>query len=622
MGVTWGMVLEGLESPIGVTNAGDGSGRLFIIEQAGRIRIIQDGVLLTVPFLDIVDRVDCCGERGLLGLAFHPEYPQNGYFYVNYTTILDGQLTTIIARYQVSGDPNFSEPATEKVLLSQPQPYPNHNGGGLAFGPDGTLYIALGDGGSGGDPEGNAQNLNTWLGKLLRIDVNNGDPYAIPLDNPFAGGGGLPEIWAYGLRNPWRFSFDRLTGDLYIGDVGQGSWEEIDYQPAGSPGGENYGWDYYEGNHPYEGTPPPGVEFVFPVAEYPHGPDVSVTGGYVYRGAALPAWNGVYLYGDYASGRVRGLVQLEDGNWQNEILFELNAQITSFGEDETGELYLTDYNGRLLRFEIADQTYLPIVVQPVTFAVLGDYGMANQPEADVAALIASWQPDIILTTGDNNYPDGTAETIDENIGQFFSDHIYPYQGDYGEGALYNRFFPSIGNHDWITDRGQPYLDYFSLPGNERYYDFTWGPVHYFALNNDSNEPDGVHSTSTQGQWLQERLAASTLPWQVVYMHYPAYSSGYHGSTNWAQWPYAAWGADAVLAGHDHTYERLIVDGIPYFVVGLGGGPIYPFFGAVSQSVMRYNDSHGALWAQATESKLAFRFIAVGGEVVDVFEIEQ
>ena len=269
---------------------------------------------------------------------------------------------------------SYSSSASEQRLLYVPQPYPNHNGGHLEFGPDGSLYIGLGDGGSAGDPQGNAQNLQTWLGKLLRIDVDNGDPYAIPVDNPYAGGGGLAEIWVSGLRNPWRFSFDRLSGDLYIGDVGQGEWEEIDHLPAGEPGGANFGWDYYAGNHPYEGTPPPGVEFVFPVAEYPHGPDISVTGGYVYRGAALPDWNGVSLYGHYGSGRVRGLVRLEDGSWENEILFELEALISSLGEDEAGELYLTDYSGRLLRFESSEQSYLPIVIRPVSV------GMLNRPD--------------------------------------------------------------------------------------------------------------------------------------------------------------------------------------------------------------------------------------------------
>ena len=621
-GVAWNVVWNGLESPLGIANAGDGSGRLFILEQPGRIRIYQDGVLIPEPFLDISAQVDCCGERGLLGLAFHPRYPANGYFYVNYTTQLAGQLTSVIARFQVSGDPQRADPSSEEQLLRLPQPYANHNGGGLAFGPDGYLYIALGDGGSGGDPQGNAQNLNTLLGKLLRIDVDGADPYAIPPGNPFASGGGRPEIWAYGLRNPWRFSFDRLTGDLYIADVGQAAWEEVNYLPAGSPGGVNFGWDYFEGLHPFEGDPPAGLVLTMPVAEYPHGPDISVTGGVVYRGAALPDWNGVYLYGDYGSGRVRGLLRSADGSWQDALLFELDALISSFGEDEAGEVYLTDYNGRLLRLEApSQQSGHPSAPDSVTFAVIGDYGVDTPAKAQVVDLILSWGPDLILTTGDNNYPIGSQESIDQNIGKYFHSFIFPYLGEYGPGAPHNRFFPSLGNHDVITQAGQPYLDYFSLPGNERYYDFVWGPVHFFALDNQSNEPDGVGRSSLQAQWLKAQLEASTAPWQVVYMHYPAYSSGYHGSTDWAQWPYAAWGADAVLSGHDHLYERLIVDGIPYIINGLGGAAIYNFGDILPQSVMRYNNSFGALWGSASQDQLAFRFISVSGELIDVFEIK-
>jgi len=259
---------------------------------------------------------------------------------------------------------------------------------------------------------------------------------------------------------------------------------------------------------------------------------------------------------------------------------------------------------------------------PIIFAAIGDYGSGDQNEAAVAALVLSWQPEIILTLGDNNYPIGSPETIDANIGQFYHSYIYPYIGAYGEGGDTNRFFPVIGNHDILWEKARPYLDYFSLPGNERYYDFTWGPVHFFALDNESNEADGVGSGSIQAQWLQERLAASTSPWKVVTMHYPAFSSGYEGSTDWAQWPYAAWGADAVLAGHDHTYERLVVDGIPYIVNGLGGGAIYSFENIVPQSVMRYNTTYGALWGEASEHKLALRFISIEGEIVDIFEIEQ
>lgn len=345
---TWHSVVGGLNLPIGLAHAGDSSGRLFVLEQAGLIRIIQNGNLHPEPFLDISNLVSCCGERGLLGLAFHPNYPENGYFYVNYT---NPNGDTVIARFTGSGDPNRALPESEIRLLQISQPYANHNGGVVAFGPDGYLYLGMGDGGSGGDPQGYAQSLDTLLGKILRLDVDGGDPYAIPPDNPFAAPedeGGLPEIWAYGLRNPWRFSFDRATGDLYSADVGQNAWEEINFLPAGSPGGANFGWNYFEGNHPYRGAPPPELDLVFPVVEYDNpGQGCSVTGGVVYRGNALPAWDGVYLYGDYCSGRIWGLIRNLDGDWEAELLFETSFRITSFGEDEDGEVYLVDYGGVL-----------------------------------------------------------------------------------------------------------------------------------------------------------------------------------------------------------------------------------------------------------------------------------
>lgn len=341
---TWAQVVSGITAPTDIKNAGDGSGRLFILEQPGRIRILKDGQLLDPPFLDITDRVGSNGsERGLLGLAFHPKFAQNGYFYVNYT---DKDGNTHIARFTANGD--SADPASEKKLLFAQQPFPNHNGGALAFGPDGFLYIGLGDGGSQGDPYGNGQSKNSLLGKILRIDVNNGNPYAIPADNPFANSGGVKkEIWAYGLRNPWRVSFDRLTNDLWIGDVGQDLWEEIDFVPAGTPGGLNFGWNKMEGTHPYSGSNQP--EFTTPVAEYPHGQECSVTGGYVYHGAALPEWQGVYFYGDYCSGRVWGLASPVLG--QAQLLFETGFRISTFGLDEAGELYVADYNGAIYRLE-------------------------------------------------------------------------------------------------------------------------------------------------------------------------------------------------------------------------------------------------------------------------------
>jgi glucose/arabinose dehydrogenase len=348
-GYSWQELVSGLDQPEGLMNAGDGSGRLFILEQGGLIRILKDGALLPTPFLDLTQKVDCCGEKGLLGLVFHPNYLQNGFFYVDYTEKTGNQLFTVIARYSVSAnDPNQADPNTEMRMLHIKQPFQNHKGGQLAFGPDGYLYIGMGDGGSEGDPDGNGQSLQTLLGKILRIDVDHDEPYAVPSDNPYVNGGGLWEIWASGLRNPWRFSFDRLNGDLYIGDVGQDAWEEINWLRADSSGGVNFGWSFFEGTHPYRGSPPAAIKFVMPVAEYSHDFGNAVIGGYVYRGIDLPAWQGVYLYGDYGSGRVWGLLHLKDGSWQNAEMFQTGRQISSFGVDENGEIYLVDNAGSIL----------------------------------------------------------------------------------------------------------------------------------------------------------------------------------------------------------------------------------------------------------------------------------
>jgi glucose/arabinose dehydrogenase len=341
----WQLIIGGLKRPVGVTNAGDGTDRLFVSEQSGTIMVIRDNNLLPEPFLDISKLISCCGERGLLGLAIHPHYSENGFFFVNYTD-LNGD--TVISRFEVSTDPDQANPVSDVKLIVVGQPYANHNGGGIAFGPDGYLYLALGDGGSGGDPLGNAQNTYSLLGKLLRLDVDQGDGYTIPADNPFAGGGGAPEVWAYGLRNPWRFAFDRLTGDLFIGDVGQGSWEEIDFLPAGYSGGANFGWNYREGPQPYVAASSSGdLGMIDPVAEYGRDQGYSVIGGVVYRGEQLPEWNGIYLYGDYGSGYIWGLYPSQDGSWQNRLLFQTDSSITSFGEDEQGELYYVAQDGGL-----------------------------------------------------------------------------------------------------------------------------------------------------------------------------------------------------------------------------------------------------------------------------------
>lgn len=344
-GLGWQQVASGLSNPVGLASAGDGSGDVYIIEQAGKIRVFRDSVLVDEPWLDISDRVSCCGERGLLGLTFHPLFLETRQFFVNYTD-LNGD--TVIARFEVNPEISKADSASEMKLMVVEQPYANHNGGGIAFGQDGYLYIALGDGGSGGDPQGNAQNTDSLLGKLLRIDINQAEGYAIPPDNPYAAGGGAAEVWASGLRNPWRFSFDRQTGDLFIGDVGQGSREEIDYLPAGSIGGANFGWNYREGSFPYLAEIPED-ELIDPVAEYGRDMGYSVIGGVVYRGEALPELNGIYFYGDYGSGNIWGLLPESDGSWISRMLFQTGSRITSFGNDEGGELYYVAQGGGLYK---------------------------------------------------------------------------------------------------------------------------------------------------------------------------------------------------------------------------------------------------------------------------------
>lgn len=317
--------------------------RLFVAEQAGTIRIInQDKSVASAPFLDIRSKVQNNGEMGLLGLAFHPKVAQNNFFYVNY---VDKSRNTVIARYTIAAD-GKADRNSEKVLLKVAQPFANHNGGQLAFGPDGYLYIGLGDGGSAGDPNNRAQNREDLLGKILRIDVDSGDPYTIPSDNPFVGGAETDkkEIWAVGLRNPWRFSFDRQTGDLFIADVGQGEWEEINLQPSNSKGGENYGWRCYEATNMYKSDDCQSADtYQQPIIKYDHGENrCSVTGGYVYRGKAYPALDGLYFYGDYCNGQIFAAKQL-DNTWEWAIATFAPLKISTFGENSTGELFVADH---------------------------------------------------------------------------------------------------------------------------------------------------------------------------------------------------------------------------------------------------------------------------------------
>ncbi len=361
-----------LVQPLFMSGCGDGSGRLFVVEKRGTIRIIQNNVVSTDFFLDIQDLVMNSGERGLLGLAFHPQYPTTPYIYVNY--VIDGTITNRISRFTLNpNNSNDIQENTEFILLEQAGVQTNHKAGGIAFGPDGYLYIGMGDGGGGGDPSNSGQNLETLLAKMLRIDVNAPQGslnYTIPPDNPFVGEPGRDEIWAYGLRNPWRISFDRETGDFWIADVGQNLWEEVDMVLAGTPGGMNFGWDCREGNHDYEpGNCGSGTEFTWPIFEYPHscnpcpnGYGASISGGYVYRGSEHPVLEGFYVCADYVSNYLWMIkvtsfdpleldVYVQDGNG-------LAYGLVTFGEDDDGELYASNLDGVI--YSVSASGFLPV----------------------------------------------------------------------------------------------------------------------------------------------------------------------------------------------------------------------------------------------------------------------
>lgn len=347
-------VASGLSAPVDLQVAPEDRTRLFVVEQGGRIRIVRGGAVLPAPFLDVSGRITSGGEQGLLGLAFHPRYASNGRFFVNYT---DRNGDTHIAEFRASSNPDLADVNSERTVLFVEQPFDNHNGGALAFGPDGLLYIALGDGGSGGDPFRNAQNPGRLLGKILRIDVDGAPPYVIPAGNPFTGtAGARGEVWALGLRNPWRMSFDRATGDLYIGDVGQNRREEVDVGLASRRGGENYGWNVTEGTlcfSPASGCSTTG--FTLPVVEYATGPGgtCAVTGGYVYRGCRMPGYQGTYFYGDYCSGfvrtfRLQGGAATDPRDFTAALSGDVGS-ISSFGQDLDGEIYIVDYAGTVYR---------------------------------------------------------------------------------------------------------------------------------------------------------------------------------------------------------------------------------------------------------------------------------
>jgi glucose/arabinose dehydrogenase len=349
IGISLSTVASGFSSPVLVTNAGDGSGRLFVVEQGGRIKIVKGGSVLSTPFLDIHTGISTGGERGLLGLAFHPNFKTNHRIYVNFT---NPSGDTAINEYRVTSNPDRVSTTTARRIITIDQPYANHNGGNLAFGPDGYLYIGMGDGGSGGDPGNRAQNVNSLLGKMLRININGTSgsrQYRIPSSNPWVGRTGRDEIWARGLRNPWRWSFDRTTGYLWIGDVGQARYEEIDRSTKGTHGagwGVNYGWRVMEGRHCY--VPSSGCNTsgkTLPLVEYSHDYGCSVTGGFVYRGSAYPMLRGGYFFADYCSGAIWTVSAVATSPARRTFLLDTNMNISSFGESQSGELYLVDHSG-------------------------------------------------------------------------------------------------------------------------------------------------------------------------------------------------------------------------------------------------------------------------------------
>ncbi|MBA2452162.1 MAG: PQQ-dependent sugar dehydrogenase [Chloroflexia bacterium] len=416
------VIAEGLDQPLFVTHAGDE--RLFALEKPGVIQIIQNGKILPTPFLDIRDLVvSDASEQGIFGLAFHPDYPTNGHFYVSYSSQQsDGAF--VLARYERSEtDPDQADPQSAAVLLDIEHRRDNHYGGMLAFGPDGYLYVSTGDGGGAYDPDGNGQNLETLLGKLLRLDVNGDEPYAIPADNPFVGvENAREEIWAYGLRNAWRFSFDQLTGDLYIADVGQERFEEVNLQPADSIGGENYGWPITEGSQCLPaGSGCDASGFILPIAEYPHADGenflgCSVTGGYVYRGNPASLHYGTYFYSDYCTGTIWSLDQETDGEWQSAIALETSLTVSSFGVDFNGEIYLADLvGGQIHQLTLPDETPEPVApsLQPAVIAAGGASCVATVSWIDVSDdSTVRWNGEDLPTT--RTGPDSLSFTIDSH----------------------------------------------------------------------------------------------------------------------------------------------------------------------------------------------------------------
>lgn len=478
----------GFSRPVAIVNA-PGDTSLFVVEQDGRIKIVEpDGATLATPFLDIRARVDSsANEQGLLGLAFHPDYATNGYFYVNYTNTSNGVRRSRISQFSVTANPNIADPASENILLTIAQPASNHNAGDLKFSPiDGYLYIPMGDGGGAGDTSNNAQNLSLLLGKVIRIDVDqsggtapdcvgigSGD-YTVPATNPLVDGSGgtCDEIWAIGMRNPWRFSFDRDTGDIFMGDVGQFDWEELSYQPASSTGGENYGWRCYEGNHPYNtiGCLPIGA-YTFPIYEFPSTSNCSIVAGFMYRGELYPYMRGRFLMTDYCSGNFWDLEQTDSG-WEATMHTNLTAfGYVAFGEDNAGELYLVQQNGAIYKIEELTE---PTPVELVQFEVVS--------EADDA--LVTWQTAFEDNhAGFNVYRSVSAES-DLSLATRLNDALIAAQGSLGQGASY-----AIRDGAVPTGVSYYFLEAVALDGESAVY----GPV---AL--DGSVPTSAALTSVGG----------------------------------------------------------------------------------------------------------------------------
>jgi glucose/arabinose dehydrogenase len=516
--------IAGFTQPVSITHASDGSGRLFVVQQNGQVRIIRNGILSATPFLNISTRISTGGERGLLGLAFPPDFATKQYFYINYTNSV-GNI--VVARYRVpSGTPDVADSTTEQVVLEiNHTQFSNHNGGQLAFSArDGFLYIGTGDGGSGGDPNNRAQNRNDLLGKILRIDVETGSPatYTIPASNPFVGTTFRPEIWAWGMRNPWRFSFDRQTNDLYVADVGQGAFEEVNFQRAASFGGVNYGWRIMEGAHCF--NPATGCNMTgltLPVSEYSHSLGCSVTGGYVYRGTAYPRMQGLYFFGDFCSGRIWGLRQVA-GVWETTELLDTALGISTFGEDEQGNLYVANYNNGTI-FSVTDNTPAATPTPtpaptPITSTVQFSNPEFQVTEDSTAVAIT------VTRTGNLTAAQTVGFVTNENLAQQENDFTY------GEGTLV--FGPGEGEksfnvlisedaYDEVTETltlalrnpgggtslGSPSMVTLSIVDDETE-DGTTNPIddhaafvaqHYHDFLNRDADPDGLAFWTAQLQ---------------------------------------------------------------------------------------------------------------------------